>query len=547
MRNRIFGTKAPESKQDSAASQPVETEDVRRAVEAASSVSVSQETAKTDPALDVPKVRVPKSAKTTAPKQGSPVARASTKRAVREVSTKATKTGGKQQDPIQARSLRPVAINLGIDFGTSFTKVCYRDVGTEESGVVAVGTADALLDSVVIVSRTGKLYLNDVAKSLKAPVRVPYLKMRLAGVPIGDSLPSVQGVELGSEAATKALAAWFLASVIARSQSWIATNQADRLKGRTAIWSANVGVPVEHYDSPILKTFEEVLGIAWLWVRNETIPENLQEALDAYAAGVGQLDKEVSDFHAVAEIAAAVQSFVMSREAQEGIYVYFDIGGGTVDGVAFNYLNWSGDRRINFYAGKVASLGLAAIAAAIDSHHGDVDAKSFERLMTACAPATNHEMVIKIRKLVGEVVMTAKFKDGRNWQVDAIQNMDYQRKFVGPLSTSRMRPLIVFLGGGGSKSTWYAEAISSTYKAFQHHNAGIPPYKILQVPVPKDFSMTGAEGHDFNRYAISYGLSVPFGEGPEVGLPSEFTIAERPKVRQLAGVVDYSDSKDVFG
>jgi hypothetical protein len=28
---------------------------------------------------------------------------------------------------------RPIAINLGIDFGTSFTKVCFRDVGAEHS------------------------------------------------------------------------------------------------------------------------------------------------------------------------------------------------------------------------------------------------------------------------------------------------------------------------------------------------------------------------------------------------------------------------------
>ena len=37
-----------------------------------------------------------------------------------------------------------------------------------------------------------------------------------------------------------------------------------------------------------------------------------------------------------------------------------------------------------------------------------------------------------------------------------------------------------------------------------------------------------------------------FGEGPDIGLPSEFSEAERPQVRQPANVVDYSDSKDVY-
>lgn len=549
LRNRILGIKEP-----GVASEPASTRDLQ-APEGNSVSSYtsdepdSQEPAPIDPPLSSPKSQLkPKTSKSVGSESSASRAKSSPKSpAVDKPSEKVVKSASKKQVPVQTRPLRPVAINLGIDFGTSFTKVCYRDVGTEESGVVAVGSADPLVQSDVVISKSGKLYLSDAARSLKAPVRVPYLKMRLAGVPIGDNLPTVLGVDLSRIAATKALASWFLASVITRSQAWMATNQADRLKGRVPVWSANVGVPVEHYDSPLLKVFEEVLGVAWLWVRDDAIPESLTQAMEAYDASAVRLDAEVSDFHAVAEIAAAVQSFVMSREAQEGIYVYFDIGGGTVDGVGFNYRNWRGDRRINFYAGKVAPLGLAALAAMIDSEHGSVDAKSFERLLASCSPETNSELVTKVRKLVGEVVMTAKFKDGRNWQVDAIQNADYQRKFVGHLSTSRMKPLIVFLGGGGSKSSWYAEAISSTYKAFQHHNAGIPPYKIFQVPVPKDFSMAGAEGHDFNRYAISYGLSVPFGEGPEVGLPSEFSVAEPPKVRELAGVVSYSDSKDVYG
>ena len=354
-------------------------------------------------------------------------------------------------------------------------------------------------------------------------------------------------MDLNAPESVKALASWFLASVIAGSEEWLAGNQADRLKGRAVVWSANVGVPVEHYDSPILKTFKEVLRVAWVWRREGILPETFHEALAGYAAAAGRLDLEASDFHAVPEIAAAVQSFVMSREALEGIYVYFDIGGGTVDGVAFNYLNWKGDRRINFYAGKVAPLGVAAVVSLIGAGQKLSDPTNFERAMASCDPAQASEIALKLRRLVGEVVMTAKFKDGRDWQVDAIQNTDYQRRFVGKLSPSRMKPLVVFLGGGGSRSGWYAETIGSTYNAFQHDRAGIPPYKLLQVPVPKDFSMVGADGNDFNRYAISYGLSVPFGEGPEVGLPSQFAIAEKPEPRQLAGIVDYADSKDVFG
>lgn len=142
--------------------------------------------------------------------------------------------------------------------------------------------------------------------------------------------------------------------------------------------------------------------------------------------------------------------------------------------------------------------------------------------------------------------MTAKLKDPTDWQQDVFQSGDYERKFIGSLSPSRMRPLIVFIGGGGSKSKWYCGAIESTYEKFQHGKAGIPPYKTVEVPPPADLRMSDASD-EFIRFAISYGLSIPLGEGPEIGLPSQFDVAEPPRRWTPPGTVDYADSKDVYG
>lgn len=451
--------------------------------------------------------------------------------------------------PRSAPKARPLAINLGIDFGTSFTKVCFRDLGSEVSGTVAAGKAgkEALVPSIVAIGSDGRLFLGDSVSGKQSAVIVPYLKMRLAGGPIGERLPEFEGIDLNKAESVRALAAWFLASVIQRSQQWLAVHEADRLKNRVPVWSANVGVPVEHYDSQALATFEEVLGVAWLWVNGDQVPKTFQQALSSYGVTQPRLMAEVTDFHAVPEIAAAVQSFVMSREAVSGIYVYFDVGGGTVDGVAFNYLNFRGERRINFYSGKVESLGVSAIGSALSKGtSAEIDAVTLEGLLKTCAPSALAEFVQRIRRLVGYVIMTARQKDGRNWQEDAFQSADYERKFIGKLTASRMRPLIVFMGGGGSKSEWYKSSIESTYKAFQHHNAGVPPYKLVEVPRPKDFIVPKGGADEFIRFAISYGLSFPFGEGPDIGLPSQFGEAEKPRQWTPPGAVDYADSKDAY-
>jgi hypothetical protein len=459
-------------------------------------------------------------------------------------------TAGSKAKSKSDRPLPVVAINFGIDFGTSFTKVCFRDVGTEESGVVAFGagrSAKHLLPTIVAIADNGALYTGDEAPKASNVSRIPYLKMRLAGGEFGDALPIVGGIDLNNPAAIRALASWFLARVLMRSQDWLAKHEKARLKNRRPVWSANVGVPVEHFDSDSLNVFREVLGVAWIWVKQDRMPTMLEALQPAYQAALPALEADIADFHAVPEIAAAVQSFVMSREAVPGIYVYFDIGGGTIDGVAFNFLNFSGERRINFYSGKVAPLGMSALANALgDNSGGAIEPALLSKLLANAGLAATAKFSGDVQGLVANVIVTAKRKDGRNWQKDAIQGRSYERKYIGTLDPSRMQPLIVFLGGGGARAAWYRSAISSTYEDYKHHKAGIPPYKLIEVPMPADFTMSGLDDHEFLRFAISYGLSIPFGEGPEVGLPSQFSEAERPQLWRPPDLVDYADSKDVY-
>jgi hypothetical protein len=447
-----------------------------------------------------------------------------------------------------SRELPTVAINFGIDFGTSFTKVCFRDVGTEESGVVAFGERSGhLLPTVVAVDSSGKLLCLDETPPGCEITRITYLKMRLAGAGFGNPLPVVRGIDLNEPIAVRALSSWFLARVLQRSQQSMKNHEADRLKNRRPVWSANVGVPVEHCDSDAIEAFRQVLATAWLWIKRDQVPSTLDNLLSSYSRTLPELAAEIADFHAVPEIAAAVQSFVMSREAEPGIYIYFDIGGGTIDGVAFDFINDNGSRRINFYSGKVAPLGLSALAAALGyDMGGDIAADVLEQMINGGGAASKKGFVDKIQRLVAEVVWAAKQKDGRTWIRDARHRHGHERKYIGSLDPKNMEPLTVFIGGGGARAAWYRTAISSTYHDFKHKNAGIPPYKLIEVPKPGDLSMASLHRDEFRRFAISYGLSIPFGEGPDLGLPSQFSKAEPPPVWKPPGVVDYADSKDVY-
>lgn len=439
-------------------------------------------------------------------------------RQIRRRRTGASPAAGERSIPQVPQST--LEINLGIDFGTSYTKVCFRDSGAEQSGVVRLGNGgDAIIPSVVCIDSNGKLQMKHLAAARSKATEIRFLKMRLAGAAIEDDRHTGAALSADSDFGCRALSAWFLAQVIAQSRRVLAKSEAQRFLNRRVVWSANLGVPVEHYDSPAINVFNEVLGIAWHWSDKEQLPETLDQCISSYERDLEIINPAAVDFHAVPEIAAAVQSFVISRAAVPGFYVYFDIGGGTVDGVAFNFLNNQGERAINFYSGKVGSLGMSVF-----------DLRS-------------EEIKYELQCLVATVIHTAKQKDGRDWRLVNIQR-DTQRRILGRINPQDIHPLTVFLGGYGAENPWYRKSIASTYKDFNHHSAGIPPYELNLVPAPGDLAM--GKDDQFARFAIAYGLSISYGEGPVVRLPSQIEARNPPARRRVGNAVDYGDSKDVY-
>ena len=324
---------------------------------------------------------------------------------------------------------QPIDINLGIDFGTSFTKICYRYLGSDESGVIIFNIVDdvvALIPSLVNIDPSSGRVLELDARQENVKSYY-YLKMDLA---------KLQNFSYKERCKRCALASWFLAQVIRYSKRWILQNQKDRLIGRRPIWSANIGVPVEQYDSPVLKDFQTVFRVAWEWENEGLLPsrptetELIKNFQDTRKSAI----QDESDCHASPEIAAAIISFINSRDARDDIYTYFDIGGGTVDGVSFKYWSTDGTNKISFYHGVVKELGVQFI----ENKLPELDRSKFQTMvfddlstLSDAGQRCLKQYGLEIQKLVAPVVVRAREKDPlHKWK--------------------KMKHLNVFLGGGGS-------------------------------------------------------------------------------------------------
>lgn len=393
------------------------------------------------------------------------------------------------------RDRSPLNVNLGIDFGTSYTKVCYRDVGSDKSGILTF-EGGPYLPSIVLLGENGTLS-TPLANNRRSSTEVAFLKMRIGEYTNPQDSMFVQ-----------ALSSYYLAEIIRGAMDRFRIQESELSDRRQIRWSANIGVPVDHYDSPKLVIFRKVFAIAWMWAVSNGVPTTVQGAIEQFQIGEGEVNLAATDCHAVPEIVAAVWSFVTSRAARPGIYTYFDIGGGTLDGVCFGYENSKGARLIRCYSGKVAPLGVSLLTHGLRRPGGG----NIERMLTAdslpSAYILNHlaKYENQIRTLVAEIVMTAKCKIWGG--------------FRGIYLEDSVDLIPIFLGGGGSRSAWYKLVIKSTYGSRQLDRAGIPRFDLKEVPKPPDLEMNSlSDDNIFSRFTISYGLSVPAGETPNFFLP----------------------------
>lgn len=424
-----------------------------------------------------------------------------------------------------AIELGELSLNLGIDFGTSFTKVCFRDMVNNQSEIVTFTDEVTHLEEALLPTKIGILPDGTLITGLTASewqryddqvqTTVEFIKMRLAefDLPQGvgswqlERLPQVRQAE-----AVENLCAYYLSRVIIRAQAWIRRYKPELVVNQRIDWSANVGVPVEYYDSPAIERFRKTLSLAWL-LSNEpqTEPitlENLQDCLKPLRV---KLQQAASNCHAIPEISAEVWSLINSREADTGFYVLFDVGDGTLDGSAFRYWNEDGEKKIDFFSGEVKPFGVTAFAQQLAKELGmaETDAKnSICANVPDCPDSFEASSARKnIQRLVARVILEGSSEYG---------NHGFRLMQPGFKTT-----LDILIGGGGGQTMFYQQAITSTYQEFQHKSAGIPEYAVRSLPLPKDLETNGISDREFHRFAVAYGLSIPDGEQPQIQLPSQ--------------------------
>lgn len=407
----------------------------------------------------------------------------------------------------------PRIFNIGLDFGTAFTKCIVRDVDKRRAYPLMVQIGDHATFLVPSEVRVSNDILAAPMDSLPGGNPISYLKMALAAVAeprekeawlrnVKDTLPPQWREAAPSH--IEALTAFFLSRVLRVANDFIREKVPDFGQIPGDHCSVNMAVPVGHAQHPgIENIFRKALHRAHaIAARADFKAIPLAEAV--HTINAHPIPEATSNLcYLYPEVSANVQSYITSPAAKEGLHLFVDVGAGTVDLSAFIWFpHQSNSKHLSYLAAGVLPLGSSQIelrAAARCTATLELIRKFKE---TNLAPSA-------IRGAIYSAVFSARNQISNELQPQAAGLLKKVRSLIPTAQNSRNRNTQFYkaqliLGGGGVCDNPYQSAV---VRAMEQVAITDPP--VLPLPKPGDVEWPRGVQADqaFKRLSVAYGLS----------------------------------------
>jgi len=411
---------------------------------------------------------------------------------------------------------------IGLDFGTSATKVVIRDVYARnvfpvEFNPDTVGL-ERFLQASCIRFCDGIFTLSGKGEQLND------LKLALL-----DCKAAFPVTEFNRCCA-------FLALTIRKARGWFFSTHEAVYRNHQLNWFINVGLAARSYqDDGKVHLFRRLAWAASNLAADSRFPHISEEAVDKYRelsliAFSNNVPIEISgmefapiDVGVIPEVAAQIQGFMTSARwdwKNRPIMMLVDVGAGTVDTALF-HVNPS-DKKLTFYSSRVESFG------AMNLHRERVSwlvkgipkAIEFTRVhdyLQSIALPTGRVKAIPSEVeeyLPGYCIHIKKNNIDKDFQVYKYRaqvagsiNDAKLYKGVGTKGSQQLIGIPLLLCGGGSRLPIYS-TIQNQINGSLGLNVSVE--KTL-MPVPIELKDNGWRLEEFDRISVAYGLSLQQG------------------------------------
>lgn len=430
----------------------------------------------------------------------------------------------------------PYFVQIGFDFGTSYSKCICRDVVTNKAWIFMPTGSEHyelpfLIPSTLIV-KNGRLGRVDNAFTEYHANGLYHLKHALEKVALNewddlvlkqykDAIGDPDVKRLGSF--VRICAVYYLAGILGdvRAQirkrfRWFGSHQNDYI-------AVNLAVPVADAERPIVnKLYHEVLCNAWVLAdRLKGHPTLEIKDVERLISEIGsQREAENDDACFVyPETSANVQGFVRSRVSSPGIYLFSDTGAGTVDQSVFIFLRRNGIEHLTYLHARVIPLGSSLIErlAALDCGRGDWEALEMWRRKKE--QGEYEAPLIKARQSIHEKL---------SWETQrTLSKSKYKLNVKEQLNKVR----IIFSGGGHCEHP-YKTGVMEPFSGMSSGSLFPKPLSpdVVGMPVPTDLELEAHNTRWMRRLSVAYGLSFERSELATFTYPVEVEPPNPPQI-----------------
>ena len=426
------------------------------------------------------------------------------------------------------RTLEKITIWVGVDFGTSSTKIAYRELG-EQKEVSPITFSHNLktypeycIPSVAAydIEKGGELFLG--AEAAKYLASKPWdegirrFKMLVAGhydksfcektnrKKYFDYLEEIDEICDTKHAVDELhpiyLTITYLAYILQLARKMIQINYPDNELALVF----NVGIPVDQREnSDVFNGFLDILAVAEKLEKTYTTPDNTFQQARKYFQKI-KYNKEKARIFAIPEAVAIIASYTSSPGAKDGLYTLIDFGSGTTDISIINIKN----KELKVWAAKHIPRGMnkvdEIITESIKAHMSEAElATCFKKTGTWSETLDN-----KIQKSLDEL-----------WELThPVWDQAYRLKMRQSFWSEN--EVQVYICGGGAQMSYFIADIFCKYCLFGKKGTepgGRPVnYPIKTIPEPDNYSKYILEPDNyskievpFSRICLAYGLTIP--------------------------------------
>lgn len=438
---------------------------------------------------------------------------------------------------VNRRSGRKAQVYIGIDFGTTYSKVSYSIAPSLKRFTIAFDDKDKnfFVPSIVYIDKTET---NISFNSFNNSKELKYFKYNMINQTL-DNNEKINSIKKIPKA--RLFSAFYLGCLIHKIETIILRNPELKLYSEEPEWYINIGVPICNYDntkSHQKEVYDIVLKVGFQFARDSLFSENI--SITEFEKFYIQHENDyLNNLNSLSELYAEVLMYQQDNQVPAGFYAVVDVGGGTVDIATFHkFFSAEYGSEVECITQEIEALGVESL---ISRNANNADSKEEREIIrnylcTAvlnynsdfdsmwnidCSSLNKHCFFLNrrlFRAAYGKCLIEAKEKL-RSEMNEQIRNK---------------QKLHCFLLGGGKSLPFYSQTIN--YMSTYHERAGLPKEIISDVNEYINNNPNLKEKD--SRLLISQMLAQPFEKIPKIkNMPWNF---EKQNPREVT-----DDSVDV--